>query len=100
MKHEGMTQFIIDFFESDAKQLQKLGAFCRTKEPGKKYNYTNIDNCAIGQWYKSRGRNYREESGLGVLEYFASIEPHTFGALADRIKYASSIDFQIARLYG
>lgn len=96
MKHEGMEQFA----DPEEEQLKKFGAWCKTQRPGKRYNYTVPPVCAIGQWYESMGFVYTNPCGHGLLEYFAKIQPHTFGALADRIEYAHPIDFEIARHYG
>lgn len=98
MKHEEMEQFALPLPEGE--QLKKFGAWCKAQCPGKKYSYWSPPLCAIGQWYKSMGYVYTNPYGHGLLEYFARIKPHTYGALADRIQYASSIDFACARHYG
>lgn len=120
MRHEGMRQFVESFHFMDTflynnppppreiedlkegaekENLQLFAKFCNKQPRDKTYSYHNMGKCAIGRWYSSMGLQYNNPYARGLLEYFASIEPHTFGALSDRIKYASSIDFELAARY-
>lgn len=98
--HLDAKQFIADELpDPEEEQLKKFGAWCRTQRPGKTYNYMVPPVCAIGQWYRSMGYVYTNPYGHGLLEYFAKIKPHTYGALAKRIEGAGPMYLEIARCY-
>lgn len=71
----------------------KLLAFCEEKHPEEAYNYYSPQVCALGQFFHSMGESYSdraidgsESSWTPELEGLARMEPHTFGALAKRIR--------------
>ncbi len=63
--------------------------FCESKNPEEEYNYFNQRICAMAQFLGPE--NYQTSqftpiNRLGTCEALASQKPHTFGALATRLR--------------
>jgi hypothetical protein len=81
--------------------LEQFREFCKTKHPAQTYNYQDGDACAVAQFAKTiaLGSEYctsippeklldpSYEYPFVEAEIYAATKPHTFGALADRIRY-------------
>jgi len=80
--------------------LDSFAEFCRTKDYNEEYNYQDPKNCPIAQYAVHMGMadqyyglfdekkivNPDEHYPFVEAEIYAATKPHTFGALADRIK--------------
>lgn len=80
--------------------MEELEKFARSKPADEKYEYKNPKTCAVAEFAKSVGMesqyyglndekkiiNPDEGYIFTEAEIYAASKPHTFGALADRIR--------------
>ena len=82
--------------------MQQFEGFCRSKPADEKYEYMNGKDCPTAQFAQSIGRgteyygsdlatakkiiNPDADYPFVECEIYAATKPHTYGALADRIK--------------
>lgn len=73
--------------------IHQFEDFCRSKKEDEEYIYLDCSICACGQFFKSIGmyQDYIHPHGQTMynirheMECLAMKQPHTFGALAERI---------------
>ncbi len=60
--------------------------FAASKPADEEYDWSDIDNCALVQFEKHIGVDFGLSATGGRFEHIACDEPHTFGALATRLR--------------
>lgn len=77
--------------------IEAFAEWCERKPADEEYEWVNVRTCAIKQYAKFLGGNVHENYmavacmpvGRFDGEYMALMRPHTFGALAARLRNAN-----------
>jgi len=83
--------------DNKALTLENFLAFVEAQDPEKEYDWSMCNVCAAGQWLEAiqhPRRNYPEiwqEDAVAMANYLAGSLPHTFGALAERVRADLSV---------
>lgn len=75
-----------------ASLTKRFHDFCKKQSPRKRYDYGDATACALARFAKTIGKTWHDLGSFqrgtkkgNVLDAFANMEPHTFGALTKRL---------------